>query len=46
MSGFVGKQLLNSFDKGGDGLTGIIQSPEFNIGEKISEVSGRWRQSG
>lgn len=34
VSGFVGKQLLNSFDKGGDGLTGIIQSPEFNIGKR------------
>lgn len=31
VSGFAGKQLLNSFDKGGDGLVGIIQSPEFNI---------------
>ena len=36
VSGFVGKQLLNSFDKGGDGLTGIIQSPEFNnLGKDI-----------
>lgn len=34
VSGFVGKQLLNSFDRGGDGLTGIIQSPEFNIGKR------------
>ena len=34
VSGFAGKQLLNSFDKGGDGLTGIIQSPEFNIGKR------------
>lgn len=34
VSGFVGKQLLNSFDKGGDGLTGIIQSSEFNIGKR------------
>ena len=34
VSGFVGKQLLNSFDKGGDGLTDIIQSPEFNIGKR------------
>lgn len=34
VSGFVGRQLLNSFDKGGDGLTGIIQSPEFNIGKR------------
>lgn len=34
VSGFAGKQLLNSFDKGGDGLTGIIQSPKFNIGKR------------
>ena len=34
VSGFVGKQLLNSFDRGGDGLTGFIQSPEFNIGKR------------
>ena len=34
VSGFVGRQLLNSFDKGGDGLTGIIQSSEFNIGKR------------
>ncbi|MDO5420878.1 MAG: GH116 family glycosyl hydrolase [Bacteroides sp.] len=34
VSGFVGRQLLNSFDNGGDGLTGIIQSPEFNIGKR------------
>lgn len=31
VSGFIGKQLLNSFDRGGDGLMGIIQSPKFNI---------------
>lgn len=34
VSGFAGRRLLNSFDKGGDGLTGIIQSPEFNIGKR------------
>ena len=34
VSGFAGKKLLNSFDKGGDGLTGIIQSPEFTIGKR------------
>lgn len=34
VSGFIGKQLLNSFDHGGDGLMGIIQSPEFNIGKR------------
>lgn len=34
VSGFAGRQLLNSFDNGGDGLTGIIQSPEFTIGNR------------
>lgn len=29
--GYAGKQLLNSFEQGGDGLMGIIQSPEFKI---------------
>ena len=31
VSGFVGNQLLNSFDAAGDGLVGIIESPEFEI---------------
>lgn len=31
VSGYAGKQLLNSFDAGGDGLMGIIQSPSFKI---------------
>lgn len=34
VSGFAGRQLLNSFDKLGDGLIGIIQSPEFYIGKR------------
>lgn len=31
VSGYAGKQLLNSFDAGGDGLVGIIQSPTFKV---------------
>lgn len=31
VSGFVGHQLLNSFDRAGDGLVGIIESPTFDI---------------
>lgn len=34
VSGFAGKRLLNSFDNGGDGLVGILQSPEFTIGKR------------
>lgn len=34
VSGFAGKRLLNSFDKGGDGLTGIVCSPEFGINKR------------
>lgn len=32
--GYAGKQLLNSFERGGDGLMGIIQSPEFKIDKR------------
>lgn len=32
--GYAGKQLLNSFEQGGDGLMGIIQSPEFKIDKR------------
>lgn len=34
VSGFAGKRLLNSFDKGGDGLMGIVCSPEFGINKR------------
>lgn len=32
--GYAGKQLLNSFEQGGDGLMGIIQSPQFKIDKR------------
>ena len=31
ISGFIGKQLVNTFDPGGDGQTGILQSSPFKI---------------
>lgn len=31
VSGFLGKQLVNTFDPLGDGQTGILQSPPFTI---------------
>ena len=34
VSGFVGKQLLNSFDPLGDGAIGVIQSPQFRVNRK------------
>ena len=34
VSGYAGRQLLNSFDSGGDGLVGIIQSPAFKIDKR------------
>ncbi|MDR1517250.1 MAG: hypothetical protein LBS52_03990 [Dysgonamonadaceae bacterium] len=34
VSGFAGKQLLNSFDPKGDGSVGVLQSPEFTLNRK------------
>lgn len=34
VSGYAGKQLLNSFDPKGDGQVGVIQSSEFTISKK------------
>lgn len=34
VSGFSGNQLVNTFDGGGDGLVGILQSPEFTINNR------------
>lgn len=34
VSGFWGNQLVNTFDGGGDGLVGILQSPEFTVNKR------------
>lgn len=34
VSGFKGKQLVNTFDPGGDGQTGILQSSPFKINKR------------
>ncbi len=34
VSGFLGNQLVNTFDGGGDGLVGILQSPEFTVSKR------------
>lgn len=34
VSGFAGKQLVNSFDPNGDGQMGILLSPEFKINRR------------
>ncbi len=34
ITGFIGKQLVNTFDPGGDGQTGILQSPPFKISKR------------
>ena len=34
VSGFVGKQLVNTFDPAGDGQTGILQSPPVQINRR------------
>ena len=34
VTGYVGQRLLNSFDKGGDGLVGILESPEFKVDKR------------
>lgn len=46
VSGFAGRRLLNSFDKGGDGLTGIVCSPEFSIDKRyLKFLVGGGRQA-
>ena len=30
----MGNQLVNTFDGGGDGLVGILQSPEFTVNKR------------
>ncbi len=41
VTGFVGKGLVNSYDPGGDGLTGTLTSPEFTIdGDYIQFLVG------
>lgn len=34
VTGYIGRQLVNSYDPSGDGLTGTLTSPEFRIRKK------------
>jgi uncharacterized protein (DUF608 family) len=34
VSGFVGKQLINTFDPAGDGQTGVLQSPSLTVNKR------------